>query len=149
MLVPEQFTMQTQKDLCFAHPAKGILNIDVLSFERLAYRIFQEVGHDSRTIIDDEGKNLILRRVAGECKDELVILKKNLKKQGYINEVIKKGWSYDRLGAIEKAILINGCAEFDLKEVEAAVIINESVELAKKFCDEDTYKLINRILDVI
>lgn len=87
MLVPEQFTMQTQKDLCFAHPAKGILNIDVLSFERLAYRIFQEVGHDSRTIIDDEGKNLILRRVAGECKDELVILKKNLKKQGYINEV--------------------------------------------------------------
>ena len=71
------------------------------------------------------------------------------KYKGYINEVIKKGWSYDRLGAIEKAILINGCAEFDLKEVEAAVIINESVELAKKFCDEDTYKLINRILDVI
>lgn len=71
------------------------------------------------------------------------------KYKGYINEVIKKGWSYDRLGAIEKAILINGCAEFDLKEVEAAVIINESVELAKKYCDEDTYKLINRILDVI
>lgn len=67
----------------------------------------------------------------------------------YINQVIKKGWTYDRLGAIEKAILINGCAEFDLKEVEAAVIINESVELAKKYCDEDTYKLINRILDVI
>ena len=42
-----------------------------------------------------------------------------------------------------------GYAEFDLKEVEAAVIINESVELAKKYCDEDTYKLINRILDVI
>lgn len=57
------------------------------------------------------------------------------KYKGYINEVIKKGWSYDRLGAIEKAILINGCAEFDLKEVEAAVIINESVELAKKYCD--------------
>lgn len=38
------------------------------------------------------------------------------KYKGYINEVIKKGWSYDdRLGAIEKAILINGCAEFDLK----------------------------------
>lgn len=69
--------------------------------------------------------------------------------KGYINQVIKKGWTYDRLGAIEKAILINGCAEFDLKEVEAAVIINESVELAKKYCDEDTYKLINRILDVI
>ena len=26
VLVPEQFTMQTQKDLCMAHPNKGIMN---------------------------------------------------------------------------------------------------------------------------
>ena len=32
VLVPEQFTMQTQKDLCMAHPRGGIMNIDVLSF---------------------------------------------------------------------------------------------------------------------
>lgn len=71
------------------------------------------------------------------------------KYHAYIDEVIKKGWSFDRLGAIEKAILLNGCAEFDLKQVEAAVIIDESVELAKKYCDEDTYKLINSVLDII
>ena len=35
VLVPEQFTMQTQKELVMMHPKKGILNIDVLSFERL------------------------------------------------------------------------------------------------------------------
>lgn len=71
------------------------------------------------------------------------------KYQSYVDEVIKKGWSFSRLGAIEKAILLNGCAEFDLKQVEAAVIIDESVELAKKYCDEDTYKLINSVLDII
>ncbi|MFR7393876.1 MAG: hypothetical protein ACLUTA_00475 [Blautia wexlerae] len=38
MIVPEQFTMQTQKTLVEMHPGEGILNIDVLSFERLAYR---------------------------------------------------------------------------------------------------------------
>ena len=32
VIVPEQFTMQTQKDLCLAHPKGGIMNIDVLSF---------------------------------------------------------------------------------------------------------------------
>ncbi len=38
VLVPEQFTMQTQKDLVSMHPRHGIMNIDVLSFARLAYR---------------------------------------------------------------------------------------------------------------
>lgn len=66
----------------------------------------------------------------------------------YIDEVLK-GWKYDRLGMIEKAILLNGCSEFDLKENTAAVIIDESVEMAKKYCEPDAYKLINRLLDVI
>ena len=42
VIVPEQFTMQTQKTLVEMHPGKGILNIDILSFERLAYRVFEE-----------------------------------------------------------------------------------------------------------
>ncbi len=71
------------------------------------------------------------------------------KYHGYIDEVLKKGWTFNRLGAIEKAILLNGCAEFDLKQTEAAVIIDESVDMAKKYCDSDTYKLINSVLDVI
>lgn len=32
VIVPEQFTMQTQKELVRLHPRKGILNIDILSF---------------------------------------------------------------------------------------------------------------------
>lgn len=87
VLVPEQFTMQTQKDLCLAHPRGGIMNIDVLSFGRLAHRVFEEVGQDERPVLDDEGKNLVLRRIAGKCGDELTVLKGNLKKQGYISEV--------------------------------------------------------------
>ncbi len=67
----------------------------------------------------------------------------------YIDKVLVDGWHYDRLGLIEQSILLNGCAEFDLKKTEAAVIIDESVQLAKKYCDADTYKLINSVLDVI
>ena len=87
VLVPEQFTMQTQKDLCMAHPRGGIMNIDVLSFGRLAHRVFEETGKERQPILDDEGKNLVLRKIAGNYEDELTVLKGNLKKQGYISEV--------------------------------------------------------------
>lgn len=87
VIVPEQFTMQTQKDLVMAHERKGIMNIDVLSFGRLAHRIFEEVGGNQRTILDDTGKSLILRKIAGDNEDELKVLHGNLKKQGYIGEM--------------------------------------------------------------
>lgn len=87
VLVPEQFTMQTQKDLCMAHPRHGIMNIDVLSFVRLSHRIFEELGKEDHRVLDDEGKNLILRKIAGKFEKDLKILKGNLKKQGYISEV--------------------------------------------------------------
>ena len=87
VLVPEQFTMQTQKDLCTAHPRHGIMNIDVLSFVRLSHRIFEELGKEDHRVLDDEGKNLILRKIAGKFEKDLKILKGNLKKQGYISEV--------------------------------------------------------------
>ncbi|NLG03944.1 MAG: helicase-exonuclease AddAB subunit AddB [Clostridia bacterium] len=89
VIVPEQFTLQTQRDLVLAHPRKGIMNIDVLSFARLAYRIFDETGDENsqRMVIDDMGKSLVLRRIATQKSDELSVLGKNLKKLGYINEV--------------------------------------------------------------
>ena len=87
VLVPEQFTMQTQKDLCMAHPRHGIMNIDVLSFVRLSHRIFEETGRETKRVLDDEGKNLILRKIAGRYEEELKVLRGNLKKQGYISEV--------------------------------------------------------------
>lgn len=87
VLVPEQFTMQTQKDLVAMHPRKGIMNIDVLSFGRLAYRVFEETGGELLPVLDDEGKNLILRKIAGDYEEELSVLKGNMKKLGYISEV--------------------------------------------------------------
>lgn len=87
VLVPEQFTMQTQKDIVALHPAHGIMNIDILSFARLAYRVFEETGGGKLPILDDEGKSLILRKIAKDYEKELKVLKGNMKKLGYISEV--------------------------------------------------------------
>ena len=75
IIVPDQYSMQTQKEIVSESPQKGILNIDVLSFGRLTHKIFEETGVSHRAVLDDMGKTLLLRRVAGQCEPELKILK--------------------------------------------------------------------------
>ena len=87
ILVPEQFTMQTQKELVTMHPRKGICNIDVLSFERLAFRVLTEMGESQRTLLEETGKSMVLRRVAQEKKKELKILGAKMDKQGYVSQM--------------------------------------------------------------
>ena len=87
ILVPEQFTMQTQKELVTMHPRKGICNIDVLSFERLAFRVLTEMGESRRTLLEETGKSMVLRRVAQEKKKELKILGAKMDKQGYVSQM--------------------------------------------------------------
>lgn len=87
VIVPEQFTMQTQKELVVRHPAKGIMNIDVLSFERLAYRVFEEVGCSTRNMLEEIGKSFVLQKIALDKQKELPFLGKNLGKPGYIYEM--------------------------------------------------------------
>lgn len=87
IIVPDQFTMQTQKELCSLHPTKGIMNIDVLSFSRLAHRIFEEIYVEEKTVLDDTGKNLIIRNVAANEEEKLRFMGNKLKKIGYVHEV--------------------------------------------------------------
>lgn len=87
ILVPEQFTMQTQKEIVTMHPRKGICNIDVLSFERLAFRVLTEMGESQRVLLEETGKSMVLRRVAQEKKKELKILGAKMDKQGYISQM--------------------------------------------------------------
>ncbi len=86
-IVPEQFTLQTQRDFVRMHPRHGILNIDVVSFQRLAFHVLDEVGANGRMILEETGKNMVLRKLAKEHEEELTILGRNLKKLGYISEV--------------------------------------------------------------
>lgn len=87
IIVPDQFTMQTQKDLVMRSDRGGILNIDVLSFGRLSHRILEEVGTKEMPVLDDTGKSLVLQKIAADLKEQLPAMGSLLYKQGYIHEV--------------------------------------------------------------
>lgn len=149
VLVPEQFTMQTQKDLVEKHPSRCIMNIDVLSFGRLAYRVFEETGGGDLPVLDDEGKNLILRKIAGDYEDELFVLKGNMKKPGFISEVksvISEFTQYD-IGGAELDHMMEAAGEgcglyYKLKDI--AVLYQGFTEYLKK-----KYITKEELLDVL
>ena len=87
ILVPDQYSMQTQKEIVSESPQKGILNIDVLSFGRLTHKIFEEIGVSRKAVLDDTGKTLLLRRVAGQRQKDLRILGRSIHYPGMIAEV--------------------------------------------------------------
>lgn len=87
MIVPDQFTMQTQWDMANSHPDGGIINIDVLSFSRLPRKVFEEVGQPKRMLLDDTGKCLLIKRGASKIKDDLLVLYKGMDNAGWAGEV--------------------------------------------------------------
>lgn len=64
-----------------------------------------------------------------------------------INTKLKSGWEFYRLGKMEQSILLLALAELEQSIQDKAIIVNEAVELAKLYADEDSFKLINGVLD--
>lgn len=60
-----------------------------------------------------------------------------------------KDWTIDRLGNTDGAILRIGIYELVYTDTPAVVAINEAIELAKTYSDDDVRKMINATLDKI
>ncbi|MGX3045008.1 transcription antitermination factor NusB [Helicobacter sp. T3_23-1056] len=58
-------------------------------------------------------------------------------------------WDFERLGQMEKSILRLGAYEIAHTSTQSAIVINEAIELAKNYADENATKLINGVLDKI
>lgn len=86
LVVPEQFTMQAQRNIVEHSNGHGTFTIDIVSFNRLAYRVFEELGVSLLSAIDDTGKNLILRKVIDENKSKLRIIKPK-DSIGFVSEI--------------------------------------------------------------
>ena len=125
LIVPDQFTMQTQMDLVLEHPNKGIMNIDVLSFGRLTHRILEEVGGGDKTVLDDTGKSLILRKIAEKEQPNLRVIGKHLHKIGFIHEVksaisefMQYGIGVEELEKIADSAKTRGALHYKLKDLK-------------------------------
>ena len=80
-------------------------------------------------------------------KDILDGVKENKEKiEGLISNNLKKGWSIDRISKIDLTLLKIAIYEMLEKKIHYKIVVNEVVELAKKYSEEQSPSFINGVL---
>ena len=141
--------MQTQQKLVELAPNHAIMNIDVLSFKRLAYRVFDEMGRNDIQVLEETGKNLVLRKLARKEEEHLTVLRPNMNRMGYIGEVksliselVQYNVSPDRLEEVTKRENLSPVLRAKLGDI---------VTMYRAFADfmEGSYITAEEILNVL
>ena len=86
LIVPEQMTYQSEYEIIDRLKNNGIMDVEILSFKRLAYKVFEEVGGLKIQEINTYGKVMLLKQIFEEKINELQVFKKASKQDGFLRE---------------------------------------------------------------
>ena len=136
LLVPDQYTFQSEKKLLEHTGEKSLLRAEVLSFKRMANRVFDRVGGRTENIIEDSGKNMLIYKLLKENMDDLHYFNKISKKQGFIGVVSKTITEFKKYNIAEET-LINKKEE--LNEGELKDKIKDLSFIYNKFNDNKAF----------
>jgi N utilization substance protein B len=107
----------------------------------------KEYAEDSRTWLAAQGSDEELRTFAVELFDTT---SKNIEKIDALLESVAENWHLSRMAAIDRALLrMAVCEMLYSKDAPAKVVINEAVELAKRYSTAASGSFVNGLLDRI
>lgn len=116
---------------------KLIYSMQIQKYEKIEEQI--DLYIESNNITNNEAKEYIQDAILGIEKNKEKILE-------YINKNLKVEWKIDRISKIDLSILELAIYEIKYKDIPFKVVINEAVELAKKYGEESSKKFVNGIL---
>ena len=69
LLVPDQFTLQAERDAFFYLGTKGLMDLEVVSISRLGMKVLAETGGGRCPMIDKYGRHMLLTKILREKKE--------------------------------------------------------------------------------
>lgn len=87
LLVPDQFTLQAERNAFAYLGVNGLIDVEALSPSRLGERILAEVGGEKSTYLDKYGRHMILTKILKEEKNELGVFKGMYGKSAFVELV--------------------------------------------------------------
>lgn len=109
-MLPEQSNMAAEQDMVELHPKGGTMDISVLSFTRLAFKVFDERNIHTRDILDDYGKSMLVMKLLKEHQGELSYYGSMVGKQGFVDEVksvLSEFYQYQITDVVLEGVIAN------------------------------------------
>lgn len=142
LIVPEQYTFDTEKKFLDIVTEKGFLRGEVLSFKRMAHRVFEECGGRTDIKISDSGRNMLIYKLLRENGDNLQYFNRMSKEQGFSSIVSKAITEFKKYNISEEIL---GIKEEEINDEELKKKMNDlkiiyrdfNEVLHKRFIDSD------------
>lgn len=88
LIVPEQFTFETERAVVRKFGARACLGIEVLSFSRLVHSVMSRYGGLACRYVDDCGRNVLMRLALNRIGDMLKVYSKQAKSSSFVKTMV-------------------------------------------------------------
>ena len=161
IITPEQFSFTAEKKLLDAVSTSAVISAEVLTFNRMAYRVMKELGNERTKNLSSPGKSMLIYNILSEQKNNLKFIGKSsenveligtqiteFKKHGITVESLKsamentkseylKAKIRDMLNVYEK--YVDEISSEYIDENDSLTILAENLDLTREFDDVDIY----------
>ena len=140
LLVPEQYTFQTENKLLDMAGEKALLRAQVLSFKSMAQRVFDECGGRVHQNMKDEGKSMLIYKLLQEKGEELEYFNKIARQQGFVDIVSKTLTEFKKYN-ISQEVLLDGAERAEDEELKEK--LNDLADLYNEY----NRRIENNVID--
>ncbi len=145
VIVPEQYTLEGEKDALKYQNRQGIAETEVLSFSRLGSKVFKKLGMPQQELLDKQGRHILISKIIREKIDELEVFKNQKEKTSFV-EMLNNFISQLKTNGVSLEELANVCETLDeesfarRKLADVITIYKEyEKEIEGKYTDSEDY----------
>lgn len=145
LLVPDQFSLQAERDAFFYLDKTGLMDLAVVDFSALGHKILKEAGSPVPPLIDKYGRHMLLTRILEESDDALKIYKGVRGKNSFvervnmlISEMKRSEVRVDMLWEVSESLEDSSFLKYKLKDIVTLFSLYEEA-IAGKYLDSEDY----------
>lgn len=153
-IVPEQYTYQRETMMLRELGEKSLLRAEVLSFKRMAHRVFDQCGGRSKQVMNASGKGMLIYKILQEENENLAYFNRISKEQGFTDIISKTITEFKKYNITSETIgqNIDNIEDKELKQklIDLAHIFekfNDDIESSTIDAD-DELTLLSKKLEV-